>query len=161
MTLPHAVLVDCLGQWVFNRGEVAPGEFYLQVVVSASGELKALGREEIERRIVGRTGAAVPASRPAKLLRVEGGDGARRDVQRGAGRGSVAAAAGVAGREPGRRRRLDRDRLARDDGRRGPQRLPRGRGDPGPRGPARTNPAARPRLIPYLLVVVNSRSRSS
>src|SRR5262249_7455343 len=27
LKLPHAVLVDCLGQWVFNRGEVAPGEF--------------------------------------------------------------------------------------------------------------------------------------
>ena len=24
MTLPHAVLIDCLGQWVFDRGEVAP-----------------------------------------------------------------------------------------------------------------------------------------
>ena len=32
--LPHIVLVDCVGQWVFNRGEVAPGEHYLQVVVS-------------------------------------------------------------------------------------------------------------------------------
>ena len=37
MSLPHAVLVDCLGQWVFNRGEVAPGEFYLQVVVERIG----------------------------------------------------------------------------------------------------------------------------
>src|SRR5260370_15538230 len=33
MNLPHVVLVDCAGQWVFNRGEVGPGEHYLQVVV--------------------------------------------------------------------------------------------------------------------------------
>ncbi|HKB42651.1 MAG TPA: hydroxysqualene dehydroxylase HpnE, partial [Gemmataceae bacterium] len=26
LSLPHVVLVDCVGQWVFNRGEVAPGE---------------------------------------------------------------------------------------------------------------------------------------
>jgi squalene-associated FAD-dependent desaturase len=36
LRLPHVVLVDCLGQWVFGRGEVAPGEHYLQVVVSAT-----------------------------------------------------------------------------------------------------------------------------
>ena len=43
MKRPHAVIVDGLGQWVFNRGEVAPGEFYLQIVISASGELRAWG----------------------------------------------------------------------------------------------------------------------
>ena len=71
MTLPHAVLVDCLGQWVFNRGEVAPGEFYLQVVVSAvARRCAASAATRFERRIVDGTGAAVPArSRAAKLLR--------------------------------------------------------------------------------------------
>jgi squalene-associated FAD-dependent desaturase len=48
---PHVVLVDCLGQWVFNRGEVAPGEHYLQVVVSAARPLRGLGRDEVRRRI--------------------------------------------------------------------------------------------------------------
>ena len=24
--LPHVVLIDCVGQWLFNRGEVAPGD---------------------------------------------------------------------------------------------------------------------------------------
>jgi uncharacterized protein with NAD-binding domain and iron-sulfur cluster len=71
MMLPHAVLVDCLGQWVFNRGEVASGEFYLQVVVSASGELKALGREEIERRIVAELAQLFPAAASARLLRAK------------------------------------------------------------------------------------------
>jgi squalene-associated FAD-dependent desaturase len=51
LKLPHAVLVDCLGQWVFNRGEVAPGEWYVQVVVSAARPLRGLGRDEITRRV--------------------------------------------------------------------------------------------------------------
>jgi squalene-associated FAD-dependent desaturase len=69
LELPHAVLVDCAGQWVFNRGEVTPGEFYLQVVVSAATDLKVLGREEIERRIVQELGRLFPAVASAKLLR--------------------------------------------------------------------------------------------
>ena len=69
--LPHAVLVGCAGQWVFNRGEVAPGEFYLQVVVSASGELKSLGREEIERRIALEMRQLFPSVAGAKLLRTK------------------------------------------------------------------------------------------
>jgi len=69
MKLPHAVLVDCLGQWVFNRGESAPGEFYLQVVVSASNDLKALGREAIEQRIVAELAQLFAATGGTKLLR--------------------------------------------------------------------------------------------
>jgi uncharacterized protein with NAD-binding domain and iron-sulfur cluster len=49
--LPHVVVIDCLSQWVFNRGEIAPGEHYIQVVVSASREIRALGHDEIDRRI--------------------------------------------------------------------------------------------------------------
>jgi squalene-associated FAD-dependent desaturase len=71
MKLPHAVLVDCLGQWVFNRGEVAPGEWYLQVVVSASEKLKALGRDEIERRIVDELSRLFPAVAAARLVRAK------------------------------------------------------------------------------------------
>lgn len=33
---PHVVLIECVGQWLFNRGEVRPGEHYVQVVVSAA-----------------------------------------------------------------------------------------------------------------------------
>ena len=69
MKRPHAVIVDGLGQWVFNRGEVAPGEFYLQVVISASGELKGLGREEVEQRVVAELMRVVPDVGRAKLLR--------------------------------------------------------------------------------------------
>src|SRR5262249_51087213 len=50
--LPHVVLVGCVGQWVFNRGETAPGEYYLQVVVSAARQFRGLGHDEVQRRIV-------------------------------------------------------------------------------------------------------------
>lgn len=45
--LPHVVLIGCVGQWLFPR----EGN-YLQVVVSASRELRALGHEETQRRVV-------------------------------------------------------------------------------------------------------------
>lgn len=71
MKLPHAVLVDCLGQWVFDRDQVAPGEFYLQVVVSAARDLKGLGREEVQRRIIEELGRLFPPVAQAKLLRAK------------------------------------------------------------------------------------------
>ncbi|MBN9118605.1 MAG: FAD-dependent oxidoreductase [Planctomycetes bacterium] len=71
MKLPHAVLVDCLGQWVFDRGEVAPGEFYLQVVVSAARDLRGLGRDEVRRQIVEELGRVFPPVAGAKLLRAK------------------------------------------------------------------------------------------
>jgi squalene-associated FAD-dependent desaturase len=67
--LPHAVLVGCLGQWVFNRGEVAPGAHYLQVVVSAARQLRALGHEEVQRRLVAELGRLFPEAARATLLR--------------------------------------------------------------------------------------------
>jgi squalene-associated FAD-dependent desaturase len=67
--LPHAVLIDCLGQWVFNRGEVRPGEHYLQVVVSAAREVRALGGEEVQRRIVEEIKRLFPPAATATLLR--------------------------------------------------------------------------------------------
>jgi squalene-associated FAD-dependent desaturase len=71
MSLPHAVLVDCVGQWVFDRGEVAPGEFYLQVVVSAANAFKGAGREEIQRQIVEELARVFPTVKAAKLLRAK------------------------------------------------------------------------------------------
>jgi uncharacterized protein with NAD-binding domain and iron-sulfur cluster len=64
MDLPHAVLVDCLGQWVFNRG----GN-YLQVVISAARLLDGMPREELQARIVAELGSLFPAVRTATLLR--------------------------------------------------------------------------------------------
>jgi uncharacterized protein with NAD-binding domain and iron-sulfur cluster len=71
LNLPHAVLLDCLGQWVFSRGEVAPGEHYLQVVVSAARSLRGLGRDEVRRRILAELAHLFPAARTAKLLRAK------------------------------------------------------------------------------------------
>lgn len=50
--LPHVVLIDCVGQWLFPRGQTAPGEHYAQVVVSASRSLRALGHDEASRRVI-------------------------------------------------------------------------------------------------------------
>jgi squalene-associated FAD-dependent desaturase len=67
---PHVVLVDCLGQWVFGRGEVAPGEHYLQVVVSASRLFRGVEQEEIQRRILAELAHLFPVAGLAKVLRV-------------------------------------------------------------------------------------------
>lgn len=66
---PHVVLVDCLGQWVFNRGAVRPGEHYVQVVVSAARQFRGLGHAEVERRIVAEMAQLLPPARPEKLVR--------------------------------------------------------------------------------------------
>lgn len=71
LSLPHAVLVDSLGQWVFNRGEVAAGEFYLQIVVSAAYVLKGEGREQIQRQIVEELARIFPSATAARLLRAK------------------------------------------------------------------------------------------
>ena len=67
--LPHIVLLDSIGHWVFQRGEVAPGEWYLQVVVSAARPFRGLGREEIEHKVVAELRDRLPALADAKLLR--------------------------------------------------------------------------------------------
>jgi squalene-associated FAD-dependent desaturase len=67
--LPHVVLVDCVGQWLFNRGEVAPGEHYLQVVVSAARQFRGLGHDEVRRRVVQELARLFPALAWATLRR--------------------------------------------------------------------------------------------
>jgi squalene-associated FAD-dependent desaturase len=67
--LPHVVLVDCIGQWLFNRGESQPGEYYLQVVVSAARQFRGLGHEEVQQRIVAELSRLLPAARNAALRR--------------------------------------------------------------------------------------------
>jgi len=64
LPLPHVVLVDCLGQWIFRRDGG-----YVQVVVSASAGLKALGREAIERVIRTELLHLFPAFQTTTLLR--------------------------------------------------------------------------------------------
>jgi squalene-associated FAD-dependent desaturase len=67
--LPHVVLVGCAGQWLFNRGESAPGEHYAQVVVSASRAFRGLGHDEVRRRIVAELASLFPAAAEEHLLR--------------------------------------------------------------------------------------------
>lgn len=66
MSQPHVVLVDCLGQWAFNRGG---NPQYVQVVISAARALRGLGHDEIERRIVAELRGLFPRSRDARLVR--------------------------------------------------------------------------------------------
>jgi squalene-associated FAD-dependent desaturase len=69
ISLPHVVLVDCLGQWLFNRGETTPGEHYLQVVVSAARQFRGLGHDEVQRRVVEELRQLFPDTASAKLFR--------------------------------------------------------------------------------------------
>jgi squalene-associated FAD-dependent desaturase len=70
MDLPHVVLIDCAGQWVFNRGETSPGEYYLQVVVSAARQFRGLGKEEVERVILDELKRLFPRAGSAAVRRV-------------------------------------------------------------------------------------------
>ncbi len=67
--LPNVVLIDSLSQWVFNRGEVVPGEYYLQVVVSAAREVRALGHEETERRVRQELARLFPEAKESAIRR--------------------------------------------------------------------------------------------
>jgi squalene-associated FAD-dependent desaturase len=70
MDLPHVVLIDSIGQWVFNRGETTPGEFYLQVVVSAARQFRGQGHDEVQRRITEELSRLFPQARLDALQRV-------------------------------------------------------------------------------------------
>jgi squalene-associated FAD-dependent desaturase len=61
LDLPHAVLVDCLGQWAFDRGSG-----YVQVVISAARDLD---RTNLPQSIAAEVRTLFPAARSATLLR--------------------------------------------------------------------------------------------
>jgi len=69
LDLPHIVLVDCVGQWLFNRGESAPGEYYVQVVVSAARQFRGLGHDEVRRLVSNELTKLLPAAQPEELVR--------------------------------------------------------------------------------------------
>jgi predicted NAD/FAD-dependent oxidoreductase len=62
--LPHVVLIDCLSQWLFNRGGG-----YVQIVVSAAHELRGLHADEIQTQILDELRSLFPNLATAKLLR--------------------------------------------------------------------------------------------
>jgi squalene-associated FAD-dependent desaturase len=67
--LPHVVLIDCVGQWLFNRGEVAAGEHYVQIVVSAARAFRGLGHDEVRQRITEELARLFPEAAAATVLR--------------------------------------------------------------------------------------------
>jgi squalene-associated FAD-dependent desaturase len=69
MPWPHVVLIDGIGQWVFNRGETMPGEHYLQVVVSAARQFRGLGHDEVRRLVVDELGRLFPDAVPHAVRR--------------------------------------------------------------------------------------------
>jgi squalene-associated FAD-dependent desaturase len=69
LDLPHVVLVGCIGQWVFSRGQTLAGEHYVQVVVSAARQFRGLGHEEVQRRVTTELRRQFLPARSAKLVR--------------------------------------------------------------------------------------------
>ena len=72
--LPHAVLLERLSQWVFNRGRRgSPGAddsaHYYQVVISASRELAGRTKDDVLDEVLDDLRATWPAARNARLLR--------------------------------------------------------------------------------------------
>jgi squalene-associated FAD-dependent desaturase len=80
--LPHAVLVDRLCQWMFNRTALSGGAardaaasppeieagYYYQIVISASRELAGQSREAILAQVMDELSAVWPATATARLL---------------------------------------------------------------------------------------------
>jgi squalene-associated FAD-dependent desaturase len=68
--LPHAVLVGRLAQWIFSR-RFAPerGEYYYQVVISASRNLAGRDRQAVIDEVLADLRAVFPAAYKAKLVR--------------------------------------------------------------------------------------------
>ena len=132
--LPHVVLIDCLGQWLFRRGATDAGEHYYQVVVSAARMFRGLGHEEVQRRIVAELARLFPGSATRGVAALTYCNGANGDVQSAPGCGPLAAGSDDAAAEPLPGRRLDGHGLARNDGGGGAQRLPRRGGAAAQRG---------------------------
>jgi len=63
------VLVDCIGQWIFNRGRTSAGGHYVQVVVSAARQFRGLGHEEVQRRVTTELRRLFLPARSANVVR--------------------------------------------------------------------------------------------
>lgn len=75
--LPHAVFVDCLSQWMFNRSRIMSQStddgFYYQIVISASRHLRSEERqgrlqEEIIAEVIEELSRIWPDAQQAKLI---------------------------------------------------------------------------------------------
>ena len=140
--LPHATLLDRTIQWMFNKSEGR----YMQLVVSASRSLVEMPRADVIALALRELAEFFPAVREAKLEKAH----VVKEI-----RATFSAAPGLESRRPAEphvdpqpvsRRRLDPLRLARDHGRRGPQRLSGRRSRDRSRRRAAKIPAARYRV---------------
>ncbi len=71
-TMPNAVLVDRLSQWMFNRstGPTQPGEpWYCQVVISASRDIESADQNAIVNQVADELRHTWPEARDSQLLR--------------------------------------------------------------------------------------------
>lgn len=71
--LPHAVLVDRLSQWIFNRSirqtnPPSDGRYYYQVVISASRDLKGRKQADILQAVIAELAEIWPIANEAELL---------------------------------------------------------------------------------------------
>ena len=121
-TLPHATLLDRTMQWMFNKDS---GK-YLQCVVSASRDLTNLSRNEIIDIAIGDLRLYFPKVKEARLVKAHVIKEQRATFSAAPETGALRPTpeSGAAQSDSGGR--LDADRLARDHGRRRPQRLSRG-----------------------------------
>lgn len=71
--LRHAVLIDRMSQWVFNRNAILEAEkttdrYAYQIVISASRELKDLSQEQIQERVLQELAECFTEAKHARLL---------------------------------------------------------------------------------------------
>jgi squalene-associated FAD-dependent desaturase len=70
-SMPNAVLVDRMSQWMFNRstGVTQPGEpWYCQVVISASRDIESIDQNAIVNQVADELRQTWPESRDARLV---------------------------------------------------------------------------------------------
>ena len=133
--LEHAVLLERTIQWMFQKSKILntrreSGETgsYLELVVSSSKTLVDKSRQEIIDLAVRELAEFFPSGPRGQADQGDGDQGSPRDVFSRSGQRCLSPVAHQSVAATVSRRRLDRDRLAFDHGRRGTQRLRRSRG---------------------------------
>jgi uncharacterized protein with NAD-binding domain and iron-sulfur cluster len=67
--LPHVVLLDSIGQWLFSRGKTEQGEYYYQVVISSSAELLKSGHDTVLKTVMAELPGFFADAVKAQLIR--------------------------------------------------------------------------------------------
>ena len=125
MTVPHVVLTGSPIQWVFDQGTDEQGVQHLHGVVSAAHDLADTPNAEILDTAMNELRRFVPGCRDAELVQGKVIKERRATFSCRPGVDDLRPTAAGHDHQPAARRRLDRHRLARHDGRRRPQRIRR------------------------------------